>query len=232
MTTAPHFTVADSAEDPDADIWFAEPAGFTAVPLDALLPVPGSPAVDDLRTALAPFLEAALDGVARERFIAQFTQGQHLLGALTEAGTVHCSIGLHRDDVDAGDASCGRPLLSFFTVSWRATAVSPRAVTAARAVSGLDGQARVEFAELPCGPVTFSETVHTPGVMSGIPQTPLVQFRAHLPHPDCRRLAVFTLSTTAVGRREQYRVILRRIAALASFDNPLRPAAQGCRDGG
>jgi hypothetical protein len=114
--------------------------------------------------------------------------------------------------------------LSFFTVSWRATAVSPRAVTAARAVSGLDAQARIEFAELPCGPVTFSETVHTPGVVSGIPQTPLVQFRAHLPHPDCRRLAVFTLSTAAVGRSEQYRAILRRIAALASFDNPLSPA--------
>jgi hypothetical protein len=224
MTTAHRFTVADSAEDPDADIWFAEPAGFTAVPLDALLPVPGSRAADDLRTALAPILDVVLDGVVRQRFIAQFAQGQQLLGALTEAGTVHCSIGLHRDDVDAGAASCGRPLLSFFTVSWRATAVSPRAVTAARAVSGLDAQARIEFAELPCGPVTFSETVHTPGVVSGIPQTPLVQFRAHLPHPDCRRLAVFTLSTAAVGRSEQYRAILRRIAALASFDNPLSPA--------
>lgn len=224
MTTAHRFTVADSAEDPDADIWFAEPAGFTAVPLDALLPVPGSQAADDLRTALAPILDAALDGVARQRFIAQFAQGQQLLGALTEAGTVHCSIGLHRDDVDAGAASRGRPLLSFFTVSWRATAVSPRAVTAARAVSRLDAQARIEFVELPCGPVAFSETVHTPGVVSGVPQMPLVQFRAHLPHPDCRRLAVFTLSTTAVDRSEQYRAILRRIAALASFDNPLRPA--------
>ncbi|MFJ6832188.1 hypothetical protein [Streptomyces sp. NPDC091209] len=225
MTAAPHFAVAESAEDPDADVWFAEPAGFTAVPLDALLPAPDSSGADDLRTALAPLLQAAPDEVARQQFIAQFTQGQQLLGALREAGTVHCSIGLHRDDVDeAAASSIGRPLLSFFTVSWRATAVSPRAVTAARAVSGLDAQARIEYVELPCGPATFSETVHTPRAADCLPQTPLVQFRAHLPHPDCKRLAVLTLSTTAVGRREQYRAILRHIAALVTFDNPLVPA--------
>jgi hypothetical protein len=45
----------------------------------------------------------------------------------------------------------------------------------------------------------------------------------HLPHPDCKRLAVFTLSTTAVGRCDQYRAILRHIAALATFENPLVP---------
>ncbi|WRZ92611.1 hypothetical protein OHB54_28280 [Streptomyces sp. NBC_01007] len=221
MTAAPHVTIADSAEDPDADVWFAEPVGFTAVPLDALLPAPDSPGADDLRTALAPFLQAAPDEVSRQQFIAQFAQGQQLLGALREAGTVHCSIGLHRDDLDEGATNRGRPLLSFFTVSWRATAVSPRAVTAARAVSGLDPQACIEYVELPCGPVTFSETVHTPRAVGGLPQVPLVQFRAHLPHPDCKRLAVFTLSTTAVGRREQYRAILRHIATLATFDNPL-----------
>ncbi|MET7985363.1 hypothetical protein [Streptomyces sp. NPDC005281] len=223
MTTAPHFTVADSAEDPDADIWFAEPAGFTAVPLDALLPAPDSPAADGLRTAFAPFLQAVPDELTRQRFIAAFAQGQRLLGALREEGTVHCSIGLHRDDVDEGAVSDGGPLLSFFTVSWRATAVAPRAVTAARAVTGLDGRALVECVELPSGPVTFSEVVHTPGVVEGLPRMPLVQFRAHLPHPDCKRLAVLTLSTNAVGRREQYRAILRRIAALTTFDDPLRP---------
>ncbi|MFE2301096.1 hypothetical protein ACFXAW_23285 [Streptomyces sp. NPDC059445] len=216
MTTAPHVTVDESAEDPDADIWFAEPAGFTAVPLDALLPEPDSSAADDLRIALAPFLQAAPEEAVRQRFIAQFAQGQRLLGALREAGTVHCSVGLHRDDVDAG----GGPLLSFFTVSWRTTAVAPRAVTAARAVSGLDARANIEYAELPCGPVTFSESVHTPGAVEGLPRTPLVQFRAHLPHPDCRRLAVLTLSTTAVGRCEQYRAILRRIATMTGFEGP------------
>ncbi|MFE4700622.1 hypothetical protein ACFRIC_26530 [Streptomyces sp. NPDC056738] len=226
MTTTPHFTVDDSAEDPDADIWFAEPAGFTAVPLDALLPAPDSSAADDLRIALAPFLQAAPDEAVRQRFIAQLAQGQRLLGALKEAGTVHCSVGLHRDDVDdvddvdEGAGTGGGPLLSFFTVSWRTTAVAPRAVTAARAVSELDARANIEYAELPCGPVTFSECVHTPGTVEGLPRTPLVQFRAHLPHPDCRRLAVLTLSTTAVERCEQYRAILRRIATMTGFEGP------------
>ncbi|MEU0431070.1 hypothetical protein ABZ153_05390 [Streptomyces sp. NPDC006290] len=228
MTTAPHFTVAESAEDPAADVWFAEPAGFTAVPLDALLPAPDSPGADALCAALAPVLLAAPDEVARQQFIARFAQGQQLLGALREAGTVHCSIGLHRDDVDeAATSSIGRPLLSFLTVSWRATAVSPRAVTAARAVSQLDPQARIEYVELPCGPATFSETVLAPRAAGGLPQMPLVQFRAHLPHPDCKRLAVFTLSTTAVECREQYRAILRHIATLATFDNPLVPNTHG-----
>ncbi|MFF3889474.1 hypothetical protein [Streptomyces sp. NPDC001914] len=224
MTTAPHFTVADSAEDPEAEIWFAEPAGFTAVPLDALHPEPGSAAAEQLISAFAPFLEAAPDESARQQFIALFGQGQRLLGALRETGTVHCSIGLHRDDVDEGAEGGGGPLLSFFTVSWRDIAVSPRAVTAARAVSGLDARTPVEYAELPCGPVTFSETVHTPGAVEGLPRTPLLQLRAHLPHPDCKRLAVLTLSTTAVGRREHYWAILHRIATLAGFANPLRPA--------
>lgn len=224
MTTAPRFTVADSAEDPEADVWFAEPAGFTAVPLDALIPSPDSQGADDLRTALAPFLQAAPDEPARQRFIAHLAQGQQLLGALREAGTVHCSIGVHRDDLDEGAASGGGPLLSFLTVSWRATAVAPRAVTAARAVSGVDA-AGVEYVELPAGPVTFSESVRTPRAVDGLPQVPLVQFRAHLPHPDCKRLAVFTLSTTAVGHRDQYRAILHRIASLATFENPLVPTS-------
>ncbi|MFF2365898.1 hypothetical protein ACFVU0_24830 [Streptomyces sp. NPDC058122] len=190
------------------------------MPLDALLPAPDSPAADSLCTVLAPFLKAAPDETVRQRFIGQFTQGQRLLGVLRETGTVHCSIGLHRDDVDEGAGTGGGPLLSFFTVSWRTTAVAPRAVTAARAVSGLDARAVIEYAELPCGPVTFTETVHTPDAVEGLPRTPLIQFRAHLPHPDCRRLAVFTLSTTAVGRREQYRAILHRIAMMTSFEGP------------
>ncbi|MFD5814519.1 hypothetical protein [Streptomyces sp. NPDC127038] len=222
MTTAPHFTVADSAADPEAEIWFAEPAGFTAVPLDALLPAPDSPEADGLRDALGPFLRAAPDESVRRRFVETFGQGQRLLGALREEGTVHCSIGLHRDDVGGDAVRDAAPLLSFFTVSWRATAVAPRAVTAARAVSGPDAGTLVEYAELPCGPVTFSETVRVPADVEGVPRVALAQFRAHLPHPDCKRLVVLALSTAAVGHREQYRAVLRRIAALVSFEDPLR----------
>jgi hypothetical protein len=227
MTTAFRFAVADSAEDPDAEIWFAEPPGFTAVPLDALLPPADSPAADTLRTAFEPILRAAPDEMVRREFVARCAQAQQMLGALREVGTVHCSIGLHRDDVDErGERGGGTPLLSFFTVSWRATAVSPRAVTAARAVGHLDGQAPIEYVELPCGPATFGETVRAAGAESGLPRMPLVQFHAHVPHPDCKRLAVLTLSTTAVERREQYRAVLRRIAFLVSFDSPLDPGSR------
>jgi hypothetical protein len=44
---------------------------------------------------------------------------------------------------------------------------------------------------------------------------------AHLPHPDCKRMAVLMMSTPEVGRREQYREILRQIAELTSFESPL-----------
>jgi hypothetical protein len=44
-----------------------------------------------------------------------------------------------------------------------------------------------------------------------------------LPHPDCKRLVVLTLSTTAVARRDQYRAILHQIAETVSFDDPLVP---------
>lgn len=224
MTTAPTFTVADSAEDPEAEIWFAEPAGFTALPRTALIPAPDSPSAGELRSALAPVLRAAPDEMARQQFIAQLAQGQELLRGLSEAGIVHCSVGLHRDDVDETTPGGSRPLLSFLTVSWVPTAVSPRAVTAARAVGGPVGSTRIECAELACGPATFSETLRTPRAGCGLPQVPLIQFHAHLPHPDCKRLAVCTLSTTAVARHEQYRAILRQVASTVCFDSPLEVA--------
>ncbi|MFJ4831417.1 hypothetical protein ACIP79_16055 [Streptomyces sp. NPDC088747] len=231
MTTALRFAVADSARDPDADIWFAEPAGFTALPLEALVASPGSRAAEELRTAFGPFLEAAPDEVARQQFVAQVAVGQQMLGALREVGTVHCSIGLHRDDVAEASLRTGkgRPLLSLFTLSWRDTAVAPRAVTAARAVTSAEGHSHVGYLELPCGPATVSETVRTASADSGLSQSPLLQVHVHVPHPDCRRLVVLTLSTTAVVRREEYRAVLQQIAETVSFDNPLEPSGSATR---
>jgi hypothetical protein len=214
----------ESFNDSHAALWFIEPAGFTALPLDALLPSPDTQAAERLRVAVAPLLDIAADDVARQQFIAQFAMAQRLMAALRETGTVHCSLGLHRDDVSEVSSGGGSaPLFSLFTVSWRDIAVAPRGVTAARAVAlGEErGRGRVEFVELPCGPATFSETVSTPAVDSGLPQRPLLQVHAHLPHPDCRRLAVLTLTTTAPGRRDEYRAILRLIAGSAGFENPL-----------
>ncbi|MGW7084032.1 hypothetical protein ACWGH2_11125 [Streptomyces sp. NPDC054871] len=229
MTAAPRFVVDESAGDPGADIWFAEPAGFTAIPLAALLNLPDAPGVDGLRAALGPLLETAPDGTTRERFVAQLGAAQQMLAALCEIGTVHCSIGLHRDDVAGagavGGEGGGRPLLSFFTLSWRDTAVAPPAVTAARAVTPAEHHTRIECLELPCGPATLSESVRTPTEASGLPPEPLLQIHAHLPHPDGRRLVVLVMSTTAVERRDDYRRLLHQIAELVSFDNPLDEAA-------
>ncbi|XVV36965.1 hypothetical protein ACQPXT_25750 [Streptomyces sp. CA-100214] len=113
--------IHESVKDPFAELWFAEPAGFTALPLDALLPEPGTGAAKGLRAAVAPILDRAGSETARQEFIAQIASGQRLLAALREFGTVHCSVGLHRDDIGGRP----RPLLSFLTITWHATAAAP-----------------------------------------------------------------------------------------------------------
>ncbi|MFE0795633.1 hypothetical protein [Streptomyces mutabilis] len=60
-----------------------------------------------------------------------------------------------------------------------------------------------------------------PAANSSVPQLPLLQIHAHLPHPDCKRLAVLTLSTTATARREEYRAILRQVVETVRFEKPL-----------
>lgn len=217
--STPYFTVHESAQDPDADIWFVEPAGFTTIPLDVFLAPQDSPAAEKLRTALAPLLDAAPDDTAaRQQIVAQLSAGQQILAALCQAGTVHCSVGLHRDDV----GGTGGPLLfSLLTLSWRDIALAPPAITAARAVASSEGHTHVEYVELPCGPASVSETVRTPSPVSGLPQQPLLQIHAHLPHPAGRRLAILTLATAEVARREYYRAILGQVAELVSFDDPL-----------
>ncbi|MFI8890865.1 hypothetical protein [Streptomyces paradoxus] len=215
--------VADSAHDPHAGIWFAVPGGFTELPLDVLLAAPASPGASRLRERLAPLVEAIPDGITRQQFIAQLASGQQLLRALREVGTVHCSLGVHRDDVEGGD---GKILHSLFTISWRDIAWSPRSVSAARAVATAEQHSHIEYLDLPAGPAAMSETVRTPASESGLQPTPLLQIYAYLPHPDCKRMAVLMMSTPEVERREQYREILRHIAELTSFESPLAGAQE------
>ncbi|MFJ6070324.1 hypothetical protein ACIQFU_05665 [Streptomyces sp. NPDC093065] len=144
-----------------------------------------------------------------------------MLGALCGVGMVHCSIGLHRDDIDPA----GTPLLSLFTISWQDTNVAPRGVTAARVATTDKGHTRIAFEEFACGPGVLSETTSRCAAESGLPQLPLLQVHAHLPHPDCRRLAVLTVSTVAVARREEYRAVLRRIVGTVRFEDPLGAAS-------
>ncbi|MFH8490901.1 hypothetical protein [Streptomyces longisporoflavus] len=222
MTELPRFVIDESAHNAEADIWFAEPAGFTTIPMRALLHTPDSPGSEALRGAIAPILDSVQDGLARKEFLAQLARGQQLLAALADVGTTRCSIGLHRDDVSNGDS--GGHLFSLLTLSWRDIATAAPAVTAARAVAAAEGHTHIEYLDLPCGPASFSELVRTPNAESGLPQTPLLQVFAHLPHPDGKRLVSLTLGTTAVNRRAEYRSLLHHIAENVSFENPLLEA--------
>ena len=213
---APRYIVEDSARDPRADIWFALPSGFTEVPLDALTAAPGSPAARRLGVVLGSLVGAMPKGTPRELFIGELPAAQRLLLSLREPGVVHCSLGLHRD----GPGGRGRPLLCLFTVSWQGIAGPPRATFAARAAAGAERHTRVEHRDMPCGPATISEVLRTPAEEPGVRQ-PLLQVRAHLPHPDGKRTAVLALTTAAVARRAQYRAVLGRMAGLVSFENPL-----------
>jgi hypothetical protein len=216
----PRVVIDDSVSDPGIGIWFATPGGFTEIPFDVLLSPPGSSEAERLRESIAPLVDAIPDGVMRQRFIAQLASGQQLLRALVEVGTVHCSLGVHRDDT----GESGGMLHSLFTVTWRDIAWSPRSVSAARAVAAVEQHAHVEYLDLPSGPASMGEVVRTPSLESGLPATKLLQLYAYLPHPDCRRMAVLMLSTTALERRVEYRAILRQIAELTTFELPLHEA--------
>ncbi|MFJ8791204.1 hypothetical protein [Streptomyces sp. NPDC102462] len=217
MSTTP-FIVDDSVRDPRAGMWFAAPASFVELPMQALLAAPGSDEADALFDALIPLVETIPAGVARQQFIGQIVGAQQLFLALNEAGAVHCFLGVHRDDAEGGD---GRILVCTLTVSWRDIAWSPRAVSAARAVATAEGHTHVAYLELPCGPVSMSESIRPPADNPELPQEPLLQVYAHLPCPDGKRMAILVLSTTAVHRRERYRALLQGIAQLVSFENPL-----------
>ncbi|MFJ3337675.1 hypothetical protein [Streptomyces sp. NPDC086766] len=219
MTTqsAPAVVLDPGVHAPGDGVWFALPPGFTTLPLGALLPAPGSPEAQALQETVAPLLASAPDEVTRQAFGAKLATTLRMLHSLRGEGVVHCSLGLHRDDTGGGDSG---PLLSFFTIAWVDTSWAPRGVTAARAVTEAEGHTHLEYAELPCGPATFSRIVRTPTPESGLPRQPLLQLHAHLPHPDGTSLALLTLSTTATERYEEYQAILRQIAELVGFDEP------------
>ncbi|WP_030145748.1 hypothetical protein [Streptomyces violaceorubidus] len=218
--TTPQILLDESVEDVRAECWFAEPHGFMPMPLNSFLAGPGSSDAEAMREAVAPLLDGAPSELVRQRFVAQLALGQRMLGALCGFGTVYCSVGLHRDDIDPG----GAHLLSLFTISWRDTNVAPRGVTAARAATSAKGHTHITFEELPCGPAVLSENTLRYAAESELPQLPLLQIHAHLPHPDCKRLAVLTVSTTAVARREEYRALLRGIVDTVRFEDPLGAA--------
>ncbi|MGW0626682.1 hypothetical protein [Streptomyces sp. NPDC002758] len=201
-------------------IWFASPPGFIALPLNVLA-AESSPQM--VSTAVAPVLASAPDEMTHQRLVAALATVQQMIQALRVERTVHCSLGLHRDDT----RDRGGVLTSVFTINWVATSWAPRGVKAARALTTAEGHTDIAFAELPCGPAAFSETLRSPRSDSGLPQERLLQIYAHLPHPDGRSLALLTLSTNAVAHRSHYRSLLRQIAELASFDDPFARPEDG-----
>ncbi len=219
----PHLLLDESANNSHADIWFAMPSGFTDIPVGALLSSPDSEAGHGVRESWQSLMASMPDERLRQQLTIELGRVQQILLALTEAGAVHCSLGLHMDD-SADGTHPGRkpvPLLSLFTITWHNTAWSPPAVKAALAITSDEDASHLDAVELPCGPATFSEKERQVPPESGLPTAPLLQLLAHLPHPDGKNLAVLMLSTTAVHRREDYRAILRQIAEMVSFENPL-----------
>ncbi|MFF4273323.1 hypothetical protein [Streptomyces sp. NPDC001536] len=218
MTTQePNLVIDPSATEPGDGIWFALPAGFTALSLAALVASPETAASERFHKAMEPVLDTAPDDESRQQFVTTLAAAEQMFRKLTDEGTVHCSVGVHNDDTEN---SVGGALLSMFTITWVDTSWAPRAVTAARAITEAEGHAHIEYAELACGPASFSETLRTPTVESGLPRNPLLQIHAHLPHPDGTSLALLTLSTASVARREEYRTILRTMAETVSFEDP------------
>ncbi|MFF3989694.1 hypothetical protein ACFY0B_34570 [Streptomyces sp. NPDC001797] len=228
MTTAPVSNVATSAgaEESGDGIWFAVPPGFIPLPLAALVAPEGSAGAERLREDLTLLLDSAPDEKSRQEFFATLTTARRMLRSVYSDGTVHCALGLHRDDtaVEKGSA-----LLSLFTVTWVDTSWAPRGVTAARVVLHDDVHTNIEYGDFPSGPASFSERSRTPTAQSGFPQQSLLQIHGYLPHPDGTTLALLTLSTTAASHREQYREILRQIARTVTFEDPFATDAGGER---
>ncbi|MFI5683774.1 hypothetical protein [Streptomyces sp. NPDC051636] len=208
------FLIDDSARSQEADIWFALPAGFVALPL---LELGSSPEKAELGDTLRPLLEALPAAEVRQRLVSGFAPIRRMAQVLLETGAVHWSLGLHADD--EGDES---PLLSLFTLAWRTTAWAPRSVIAARAAVGSGNAEHIEALDLPCGPASLVQERLTMLPETGLSKQELLQVTAYVPCPDGVRIAILTLATTAVERAQHYCTLLRHIAHTVSFANPLQ----------
>ncbi|MEU0191614.1 hypothetical protein ABZ250_17360 [Streptomyces afghaniensis] len=209
------FVIDPSATMPDADIWFALPAGFVPVPLTELAAAEEAPSSAEGQRHSPEALASMLTGSESSRQLQELLAPvRRLAHVLAYSGVIHCSVGLHRDD--EGDGSL---LPSLFTLGWRETSWAPRGVMAARAAAGMADASHVEALDLPCGPATLVEIRTSPQVADA-PQA-LLQVVVYVPFPDARKLAILTLSTIAVHRSGLYRDLLRETARMVTFDNPL-----------
>ncbi|MFF0005936.1 hypothetical protein ACFYQT_21175 [Streptomyces tibetensis] len=209
------FVIDPSARMPDADIWFALPAGFMPVPLSDFAEVEEVPAgAAHQEHSLEALATTLTDSGNTQQISELLAPVRRLAHVLAYSCVIHCSVGTHRDD--EGDGSL---LLSLFTIGWQETSWAPRGVMAARAAAAMTDASHVETLELPCGPASLVEIRTSPHV--GDARQELLQVVAYVPFPDARKLAILTLSTTAVHRADHYRNLLRESARLVTFENPL-----------
>ncbi|MET7380272.1 hypothetical protein ABZT08_15880 [Streptomyces sp. NPDC005526] len=218
--TADTFVIDPSARTPDADIWFALPAGFIPLPFKELLKSEEASDGTDIaprRPQAVPMLHALGDSPRALEFLLPV---RRLFQVLAHNGVLHCSLGLHRDDV-----ADGALLPSLFTLGWQEIAWAPRRVTVARIAAGTHDARHAEVLELSCGPASLVvTTLDAPA--AGLPRD-LLQVAVQIPYPEATKLAVLTLSTPAVHRADHYCDLLRETARMVTFENPFPVNLQG-----
>ncbi|MET9293231.1 hypothetical protein [Streptomyces sp. NPDC003077] len=199
------YVVDDSAVDNDCAIWFALPAGFFEIPLQA--PADDPEAEGASKDAIRAFLEL-VPQEQRMAVLADLEDAWTTSQLLRQSSIAHFAMGVHQAD----DGSVMRCV---FTIAWQGIPWTPAKLSAAKAAMSLPNTQRAELVELPCGPAAITQS------RTQWEEQDVFQTTGYLPHPDGKRIAVLTLSTTATAGHEQYRDILLGITHMVSFDNPL-----------
>lgn len=214
--------IDDSARDPGAKIWYALPAGFLGVPLDALDPAAGSEQEAHLEQVLGLVLGVVPED-RRDQYADALRDVRFTAGRMRGEGVIGCSLGMHHAD-DGSSAS------SVFTVALRDIEWAPARITAVRAVSLRESTSNAEVLTLPGGrPASICDTAVTVPAVGGMPAQDLYQCNLYVPAPSGTQLGVLTLSTTAVGSRAHYRAMMEGIAYTVSFDDPMPEIERAAR---
>ncbi len=207
------YVIDDSALESGCDLWFAIPPGFSEISLGDLFPRPDSEEGQRAVEAVDAIL-SLVPTESRDDFLTRLASAREVALLMLKEGVVHVSVGTHH-------AEDGRVLESFLTVTRTEVPFSPPKLAAVQAATKRRNAAPVAVADMPCGPAAFVEAVVELPAAADPGRHSMYEITAYLPYPDGRKLAVLTLTTTAVEAREHYRDIHRAIAQTVSFDNPL-----------
>lgn len=214
--------IDDTARDPSAKIWYALPAGYLDIPINALDPEPGSEQETSLEQALTLILDLVPDD-QRDGYTGALRDVRFMAAQMRSEGVIACSLGMHHAD-DGSSAS------SVFTVALRDIEWAPAKITAVRAVSLRECSENVGLLTLPGGrPASISDTVITMPALEGVPSRDLYQCNLYIPAPSGTQLGVLTLSSTALESRGHYRDLMEGIAHTVSFHDPLPEIERAAR---